>query len=136
MQITGPSITKDLLFLLQLVTAFGFPYSDQYSSLYRSIWALFPPNLLAVGLNLLADATSTPGDPGVSWSGRTKCVANDNTDCLITIVCSESSLKFYYAVFCRFLLMCSLCISVYKRFNYLFIVFLVLDRMIFTYGSY
>lgn len=100
MQITGPSITKDLLFILQLVTAFGFPYGDQYSSIYRSIWALFPPNLLAVGLNLLADATSTPGDPGVSWSGRTKCVANDDTDCLISIVCSESQLIIIYLLFC------------------------------------
>lgn len=72
-------------FLTQLVTAFGFPYSDQYSSIYRGIWAFFPPNLLAVGLKLLADATSTPGDPGVSWTGRTKCVANDDTDCLISI---------------------------------------------------
>lgn len=108
MQITGPSITKDLLFLLQLVTAFGFPYSDQYSSIYRIIWGFFPPNLLAVGLNLLADATSSPGDPGVSWSERTKCVANDDTDCLISIVCSESQLiiVFFIAFSCVFPYIC------------------------------
>ncbi|KAK4798927.1 hypothetical protein SAY86_024292 [Trapa natans] len=71
-------------FLTQLVTIFGFPYSTTFSSTYRTIWSLFPPNLLAGALNLLAGATSTPSDPGVSWKGRTKCSPND-TDCVITI---------------------------------------------------
>lgn len=70
---------------MQIVTAFGFPYDSKYSSSNRSNWSFFPPNLLTKGLQLLAVATSTPGDHGISWSGRTKCVANDDTDCLITI---------------------------------------------------
>uniref|UniRef100_A0A161ZTE7 ABC transporter domain-containing protein n=1 Tax=Daucus carota subsp. sativus TaxID=79200 RepID=A0A161ZTE7_DAUCS len=79
-----------LFFLFQLnmiVTAFGFPYATRFSNTYRIIWAFFPPNLLAEGLQLLARATSTPGDPGISWSGRTRCVADDDddTECLISI---------------------------------------------------
>lgn len=46
---------------------------------------MFPPDLLAQGLKLLSDATATPEDPGVSWSGRTKCAFND-TECVITMV--------------------------------------------------
>ncbi|XP_042947784.1 ABC transporter A family member 2-like isoform X1 [Carya illinoinensis] len=71
-------------FMTQLVTVFGFPYHHNFSSTVRSIWSLFPPNLLAQALNLLAGATSTSQDVGVSWSGRAKCAPND-TECLITI---------------------------------------------------
>ncbi|MCD7455438.1 ATP-binding cassette sub- A member 2 [Datura stramonium] len=71
-------------FMTQLVTAFGFPYSKKYSKSYRIIWSLFPPDLLAQGLKLLADATATPEDPGVSWSGRTKCAFND-TECVLSM---------------------------------------------------
>ncbi|XP_022843392.1 ABC transporter A family member 2-like [Olea europaea var. sylvestris] len=70
--------------MTQIVTAFGFPYSDDFSNTYRIVWSLFPPNLFAKGLELLSDATATPQDPGVSWNGRTKCSPND-TDCIITI---------------------------------------------------
>ncbi|KAJ9560158.1 hypothetical protein OSB04_005318 [Centaurea solstitialis] len=45
-------------FLTQVVTAFGFPYSDNYPNTYRIIWSFFPPNLLAKALQLLADATA------------------------------------------------------------------------------
>ncbi|XP_059443724.1 ABC transporter A family member 2-like isoform X2 [Corylus avellana] len=71
-------------FMTQLVTIFGFPYRHNFSSTIRAIWSLFPPNLLAQALNLLADATSTPQDVGVSWSRRAKCAPND-TECVITI---------------------------------------------------
>ncbi|KAL2515888.1 ABC transporter A family member 2 [Forsythia ovata] len=71
-------------FMTQLVTAFGFPYSDNFSNTYRIVWSFFPPNLLAQGLQLLSDATATPQDPGASWNGRTKCSPND-TECIITI---------------------------------------------------
>ncbi|PKI78010.1 ABC transporter A family member 2-like isoform X2 [Punica granatum] len=71
-------------FLTQLVTIFGFPYSTTFSDTYRIIWSLFPPNLLAEALNLLASATSAPGDPGISWKGRTKCSPND-TECVTTM---------------------------------------------------
>ncbi|KAL8042208.1 hypothetical protein ABFX02_09G035200 [Erythranthe guttata] len=71
-------------FITQLVTLFGFPYSQSFSKTYRSVWSLFPPNLLAAGLNLLSDATSTPQDPGISWSGRMKCAPND-VECVIKI---------------------------------------------------
>lgn len=65
---------------------FGFPYSDNFSDFYRIIWSLFPPNLLAEALSLLADATSTPQDPGINWSRRADCAPND-LECVITIVC-------------------------------------------------
>lgn len=71
-------------FLTQLVVLFGFPYSQSFSNVYRSIWSLFPPNLLAEALNLLSQATSTPDDPGISWSRRAKCAPND-TECVMTI---------------------------------------------------
>ncbi|KAM7479997.1 hypothetical protein LguiA_028210 [Lonicera macranthoides] len=71
-------------FLTQLVTTFGFPYSNNFSKTYQIIWSFFPPDLLAQALQLLSDATSTPGDPGISWSGRSKCAPND-TECVITM---------------------------------------------------
>ncbi|XP_040989213.1 ABC transporter A family member 2-like isoform X2 [Juglans microcarpa x Juglans regia] len=71
-------------FMTQLVTVFGFPYSDSFSTTLRAIWSLFPPNLLAAALNLLAEATSTPQDIGITWSRRAKCAPND-TECVITI---------------------------------------------------
>ncbi|XP_019082065.1 ABC transporter A family member 2 isoform X4 [Vitis vinifera] len=77
-------ITEKELKLRQLVTIFGFPYSNNFPNFYRIIWSLFPPNLLAEALSLLADATSTPQDPGISWSKRADCAPND-LDCVITI---------------------------------------------------
>ncbi|KAF5459766.1 hypothetical protein F2P56_019686 [Juglans regia] len=71
-------------FMTQLVTVFGFPYTDSFSTTLRAIWSLFPPNLLAAALNLLAEATSTPQDVGITWSRRAKCAPND-TECVITI---------------------------------------------------
>ncbi|TYJ98618.1 ABC transporter A family member 2 [Cucumis melo var. makuwa] len=71
-------------FLTQLVTQFGFPYSKTFSKSLQVIWSLFPPNLLAKALSFLSDATSTPGDPGISWSSRKECAPND-PDCVITI---------------------------------------------------
>ncbi|CAM8980055.1 unnamed protein product [Rhodiola kirilowii] len=71
-------------FLTQLVTAFGFPYSDTFSNAYRFVWSLFPPNLLAKALQILADATSTPLDVGISWKRRAECAPNDD-ECIITI---------------------------------------------------
>lgn len=76
------------IFSFQLVTAFGFPYSNSISKTYRIIWSFFPPNLLAKALQLLAGATSTPQDIGISWSRRTKCAPNDD-ECVITIVCKH-----------------------------------------------
>lgn len=76
---------KSLIDSFQIVTTFGFPYSDTFSKTYQTVWSLFPPNLLAEGLNLLSGATETPQDPGVSWKGRTSCAPND-TDCVTTMV--------------------------------------------------
>ncbi|PON57303.1 ABC transporter A, ABCA [Parasponia andersonii] len=69
---------------MSLVTAFGFPYAKSISKQYRIIWSFFPPNLLAEALTLLAKATSTPQDLGISWSRRAKCTPNDD-ECVITI---------------------------------------------------
>ncbi|KAF5734706.1 ABC transporter A family member 2-like [Tripterygium wilfordii] len=71
-------------FLTQLVTGFGFPYRKSISNIFRIVWSLFPPNLLAQALQLLSGATSTPEDIGISWSRRTDCAPNDN-ECVITI---------------------------------------------------
>ncbi|XP_030473887.1 ABC transporter A family member 2-like [Syzygium oleosum] len=71
-------------FLTQLVTAYGFPYSQIFDNRYRAIWSLFPPNLLAEALKLLSQATSTPDDPGISWRRRAKCAPKD-TECVISI---------------------------------------------------
>ncbi|CAI9266696.1 unnamed protein product [Lactuca saligna] len=71
-------------FLTQVVTIFGFPYTDNFSNTQRIIWSFFPPNLLAKALQLLSDATSTPQDPGIRWSHIGKCAPND-IDCMITV---------------------------------------------------
>ncbi|KAH9540293.1 hypothetical protein CY35_15G104500 [Sphagnum magellanicum] len=67
-----------------LVTAFGFPYSHTFAVYLRALWSLFPPNLLAIGLTYLGDATSTAQDPGISWSNRGKC-SYRNEDCVLTM---------------------------------------------------
>ncbi|KFK34073.1 hypothetical protein AALP_AA5G099000 [Arabis alpina] len=72
-------------FVTQLATSFGFPYANNFSRTMRALWSLFPPNTFSQGLKLLADATSTPQDPGISWSKRAECAPNDDTDCVISI---------------------------------------------------
>ncbi|KAI3970659.1 hypothetical protein MKX01_024306 [Papaver californicum] len=71
-------------FLTQLVTTFGFPYTDSTSMIYRIVWSFFSPNLLAKALKTLGDATATSDDSGISWSGRAQCPVTE-TDCVITI---------------------------------------------------
>ncbi|XP_068652265.1 ABC transporter A family member 2-like [Aristolochia californica] len=71
-------------FLTQLVTTFGFPYRNDFSKTYHAIWSLFPPNLLSKALSLLGDATSTPENPGISWTRRAECPFND-PNCVLTI---------------------------------------------------
>ncbi|GKV14092.1 hypothetical protein SLEP1_g25013 [Rubroshorea leprosula] len=76
-----------LFFLFQLnmiTTTSGFPYSKNISPVIRIIWSFFSPNLLAQGISILAGATETPEDIGVSWSRRTKCAPNDD-GCVITM---------------------------------------------------
>lgn len=82
---------------MQLVTTFGFPYEKNFSRTYRIIWSFFPPNLLAKALDLLGKATATSQDKGISWQRRGECTADD-TDCVITIVCSQpkSLLNLHY----------------------------------------
>ncbi|KAF4375887.1 hypothetical protein F8388_004977 [Cannabis sativa] len=67
------------------VGVFGFPYMSKFSKLCQIIWSFFPPNLLAKALWLLSDATSSPEDVGISWSGRAMCTPNDEY-CVITII--------------------------------------------------
>ncbi|XP_022159340.1 ABC transporter A family member 2-like [Momordica charantia] len=71
-------------FLTQLITAFGFPYSYDFSKFFQIVWSFFPPNLLAKALSLLSDATSSPAGQGISWSRRMECAPND-TECVITL---------------------------------------------------
>ena len=53
-------------FPVQLVTTFGFPYTNTYEQYYRTIWSIFPPNVFAQALNILGKATATPEDKGMS----------------------------------------------------------------------
>jgi hypothetical protein len=73
---------------VQLVTTFGFPYSDTYEQYYRTIWSIFPPNVFAQALNILGKATATPEDKGISWNQRATCQSFE-TDCVITVVCTK-----------------------------------------------
>ncbi|KAL0876011.1 hypothetical protein Bca101_025716 [Brassica carinata] len=72
-------------FITQIGGSTGFPYSKDHSLTLRVLWSLFPPNTFSRGLKLLSDATSTPQDPGISWSKRAECAPNEDIDCVITI---------------------------------------------------
>nr|AIU41626.1 ABC transporter family protein [Hevea brasiliensis] len=74
-------------FFTQIVTIFGFPYGIHVASILRTLWSLFPPNLLGIAVNLLAQATATPEDVGISWSRRSECVRDDSAadKCVISI---------------------------------------------------
>ncbi|XP_042011440.1 ABC transporter A family member 2-like [Salvia splendens] len=91
-------------FLTQIVTTFGFPYGQDFSKTYQTVWSFFPPNLFAAGLNLLSQATETPQDPGISWKGRLRCAPGDE-ECVITIndiyiwLVSTSCLWFVLAIY-------------------------------------
>ncbi|RZC60771.1 hypothetical protein C5167_022539 [Papaver somniferum] len=52
--------------------------------IYRIVWSLFSPNLLAKALKTLGDVTATSEDSGIGWSGRSQCPVTE-TDCVITI---------------------------------------------------
>lgn len=54
----GAGLTPGVL-SLQLVTVFGFPYTKSFAPWIRYLWSLFPPNLLAIGLQYLGDATAS-----------------------------------------------------------------------------
>ncbi|KAJ8764040.1 hypothetical protein K2173_004931 [Erythroxylum novogranatense] len=71
-------------FLTQLVTVSGFPYTKTVSVTTRTIWSLFPPNLLAVAVNQLSYASSDPESIGISWSTRANCLPS-LPGCVITI---------------------------------------------------
>ncbi|KAL3716504.1 hypothetical protein ACJRO7_008150 [Eucalyptus globulus] len=85
-------------FLTQLVMVNGFPYGQGYGNGYRTIWSLFPPNLLAEAVKLLSQATSTHDDPGISWSRHEKCAPN-NTEGVISIVCSISEVQIMTSIY-------------------------------------
>lgn len=99
--IISVQVIIDSILLLQLVTAFGFPYDNSIASGYRSLWSLFPPNLLAKALNLLAEATSTPQDVGISWSKRGECAPNDD-ECVITIVRKQTDSQTHFTGYSSF----------------------------------
>ncbi|URD75953.1 ABC transporter [Musa troglodytarum] len=71
-------------FLTQLVTVGVFPYSSNFSKIYRVVWSLFPPNLLAKALGLLGNATATSEGKGISWHNRGECTTFE-PNCVITI---------------------------------------------------
>ncbi|WZY84708.1 hypothetical protein YC2023_031096 [Brassica napus] len=67
------------------VATSGFPYSSTHSLSRRVIWSFFPPNTFSAGLQLLIEATSVPGSPGISWSKRDVCSKMDDTTCFLTM---------------------------------------------------
>ncbi|KAI9086495.1 hypothetical protein K1719_031579 [Acacia pycnantha] len=71
-------------FLTQIVVQAGYPYENDTSGAFRTVFSFFPPNPFAQGLYVLSQATSTPEDEGVRWSKRGECAPNDD-DCHITI---------------------------------------------------
>ncbi|CAI5527518.1 unnamed protein product [Closterium sp. Naga37s-1] len=71
-------------FVLQLIVLFGVPYSKEYSNGLRIIFNLFPPDLLAIGLKYLGDATATPEDPGIKLSTIGQCSPR-SPDCVMTM---------------------------------------------------
>ncbi|CAL9749914.1 unnamed protein product [Musa acuminata subsp. burmannicoides] len=71
-------------FLTQLVTVGTFPYSSHFSKIYRVVWSLFPPNLLAKALGLLGNATATSEGKGISWRNCGECTTFE-PNCVITI---------------------------------------------------
>lgn len=85
LRVIGSMVITEPILSLQIVTAAGFPYNDSIGLIFRIVWSLFPPNLLAKALEILASATSPPHDTGIKWSGITKCSPSE-MDCVITIV--------------------------------------------------
>ncbi len=86
----------------QSVTIFGFPYSHTFKVYLRILWSFFPPNLLAISLKYLGDATSTKQDPGIHWSNRSQC-SYRNEDCVLTMVRSLF-LSLKYSGYLRFII--------------------------------
>ncbi|CAL1368223.1 unnamed protein product [Linum trigynum] len=62
-------------FITQVMTSDVFPYASNISITVKTIWSLFPPNLLAIALMRLSDATEDPSGVGISWSSRGKCLS-------------------------------------------------------------
>lgn len=71
-------------FLTQMVTVFGWPYTNSSSKRTRILWSFFPPNLLAQALKILGDATSNHEAPGMSWRKRAECT-DQEPDCVLTL---------------------------------------------------
>jgi ABC-type multidrug transport system ATPase subunit len=57
-------------FVIQLVVAFGFPYTSEFSRGFQLAFAAFPPALLAKGLGDLGDYTAREEQTGLNWSER------------------------------------------------------------------
>ncbi|XP_060170118.1 ABC transporter A family member 2-like [Lycium barbarum] len=71
-------------FITMVISNLGFPYSPQFKADYRTLWSLFPPNLLTIGLQLLTKATESPKDPGINWSNVAKCLPKE-PGCVVTM---------------------------------------------------
>ncbi|EEF52143.1 abc transporter, putative [Ricinus communis] len=74
-------------FFTQVATIAGFPYDLDVSTIIQNIWSLFPPNLFAIAVDSLSEATNTPEDVGISWSRRKECVseASGTDKCVMSI---------------------------------------------------
>ncbi|KAH7443557.1 hypothetical protein KP509_02G040100 [Ceratopteris richardii] len=100
-------------FILQLVIAFGFPYSNQFSKGLQNLMSLFPSNLLAIGLQYLGDATATKQSDGISWAGRGRC-STATPDCVITL---DQIFRWFVATFFIWFLLALYLDNVLKDIN-------------------
>jgi ABC-type multidrug transport system ATPase subunit len=57
-------------FVVQLVVGFGFPFTEEYNSGWQTVFALFPPSLLAKGLGDLGKYTAREESVGLDWAER------------------------------------------------------------------
>ncbi|GMH31524.1 hypothetical protein Nepgr_033367 [Nepenthes gracilis] len=61
-----------LVYLFSIILQIGLGLTDKIG-VSRFILKLLPPSVLTYALEVLTAATVTDQDPGISWSGRTKC---------------------------------------------------------------
>eukprot|EP00270_Netrium_digitus_P003854 TRINITY_DN1466_c0_g1_i1.p1 TRINITY_DN1466_c0_g1~~TRINITY_DN1466_c0_g1_i1.p1 ORF type:complete len:971 (+),score=291.84 TRINITY_DN1466_c0_g1_i1:469-3381(+) len=100
-------------FVLQLVTAFGFPYSKSFSKVIQYVWSIFPPNLFAIGLSHLGDATATNTDNGIRFKDIGRC-ASQTSDCQISM---QGIFQYLLVLFAIYYLLAVYCDNIFPDPN-------------------
>eukprot|EP00245_Coleochaete_scutata_P012781 TRINITY_DN5005_c0_g1_i1.p1 TRINITY_DN5005_c0_g1~~TRINITY_DN5005_c0_g1_i1.p1 ORF type:complete len:1006 (-),score=193.03 TRINITY_DN5005_c0_g1_i1:975-3992(-) len=92
-------------FLTQLVVVSGVPYAKQFQKQIWVMFSIFPPNLLAIALKYLGDATSTKEDPGISWAGRKECSFNNDFGASTCVLTMHGIYSWLIGTFCLWLVL-------------------------------